>query len=117
MEEITKINKLNKQILGNSKKIRNLRIRDDIIGFIPMITLTGTLTAIYLNNSDNFIIKEFYPISFYLSIVIGGIPSAYLPTQRTKNKILKYQLEIKDALDELYGFAIEEDKKRMIMKK
>ena len=52
----------------------------------------------------------------YASLFVGGIPSMYLPTERTKNRINKYQLEIKVALDELHGYAIEEDKKRMLKK-
>ena len=116
MEENKRIDKLNKKISRNTRKIKNLRIRDDIIAFIPMVTLVGTVTVIYFKNCDNMLVKEFYPLMVYASLFVGGIPSMYLPTERTKNRINKYQLEIKVALDELHGYAIEEDKKRMLKK-
>ena len=37
---------LNKNITKNEKKIKNLRIRDDIIGFFPVAILTGTTIGV-----------------------------------------------------------------------
>ena len=116
MEENKKIDKLNRKIVHDTKKIRNLYIRNNILVFTPIVILAGTVTALYLNSEDKLLIKEFYPASLYLSFIMGSIPSMYLRTKWTQNKINKYKTEIKDILDELHGFAIEEDKKRMIKK-
>ena len=110
------INNLNVKIIKNKKKIKNLRIRDDIIGFIPMLILSGTFSAIYFKNYYNYLVNQLYPMTIIVSLIIGGIPSTYLPTEKTKNKIQIYQNEIKDSLDKLHEYAIEEDKKRMIKK-
>lgn len=117
MEEDIIIQNLNKKIEKDKKRIRNLRIRDDIIGFIPICILVGTVTTVNLKYYNTFLINQFYPMSVLASIFIGGIPSIYLPTKKTRYKIENYQSEIQGALDELYEFALEEDKKIMIRKK
>ena len=51
-----RIRLLNKDIVCNQKKIRNLRIRDDIVGFLPSFILVGTITTItfkFCNKTKN----------------------------------------------------------------
>lgn len=111
MSEEQEIQKLNQNIIKNTKRIKNLRIRDDIIGFFPSVLLSSAVTGVYIKCYDVFLIKDLYLISILTSFIIGSIPSAYLPTKRTKRKIEKYQNEIKISLDKLHEYAIEEDKK------
>ncbi len=106
-----KINLLNKTVIKNQNKIRYLRTRDDIIGFLPSFILVGSLTTISFKNLNNQVIQDFYPIFFIGSLIIGGIPSCYLPTNKTKDKIKKYRYNIKKAIDELHSIALEENKK------
>lgn len=116
MSEEQEIQELNQNIIKNTKRIKNLRIRDDIIGFFPMVVLSGTVTAFYIRYHDVFLIKQFYPLSLLSSLIIGGIPSTYLPTIRTQRKIEDCKNEIKISLDKLHEYAIEEDKKILTKK-
>lgn len=106
-----RIKLLNKDIISNQKKIRNLRIRDDIVGFLPSFILVGTITTITFKFYNLELVQDFYPGAIFVSLIVGGIPSGYLPSEKTKQKIKTYKSNIKEAIDELHSIALEENKK------
>ena len=64
-----------------------IKIRDDIIGFLPSFILVGTITTITFKFYNLELVQDFYPGAVFASLIIGGIPSGYLPSEKTKQKI------------------------------
>lgn len=106
-----RIRLLNKDIVCNQKKIRNLRIRDDIVGFLPSFILVGTITTITFKFCNCEVVQDLYPGAVFVSLIIGGIPSSYLPSEKAKQRIKTYKYNIKEAINELHSIALEENKK------
>lgn len=115
MTEEKRINELNRKIIKNQRRIKNLMLFDDII-------CIGTLSGIVLvdlsftiKNYNNPIVQQMSGITLLASVLIGSIPIINLPTKKSIKKREQYREEIITSVNELHGYAIEEDEK--IMKK
>ena len=102
LNEDDRIAYLNKEILQKKRSIRNLELFE------------GTV-AIIKNYHIDFI--QYLTPTLVLSVLfVGSSPCVLLPTRRAMLKKIKYDKEIKEAMNELHGYALEEDKKLMLKK-
>lgn len=102
---------LNKNIIKNEKKIKNLRIRDDIIGFFPVAILTGTTIGVGIKFNNSQFISDHYFGMILISLFTGCIPANFLPFKKTIKKVKVYQKNIQDDINKLHSIALEENKK------
>lgn len=109
--EDKKIILLNKNITKNERKIKNLRIRDDIIGFFPVAILTGTTVGVGIKFNNSQFISDHYFGMILISLFAGCVPANFLPSKKTKEKIKIYQKNIQDDINKLHSIALEENKK------
>lgn len=106
-----RITLLNKNIIKNEKKIKNLRIRDDIIGFFPVAILTGTTIGVGIKFNNSQFISDHYFGMILISLFTGCIPANFLPSKKTIKKVKVYQKNIQDDINKLHSIALEENKK------
>ena len=76
--EDKKIILLNKNITKNERKIKNLKIRDDIIGFFPVVVLTGTVVGVGIKFNNSQFISDNYFGMILISLFAGCIHGNFL---------------------------------------
>ena len=117
MSENDRIEYLNKEIMRKKKEIKNLELFESTIAstLAGGIIIGGTFTII--KNYHVPIIQYLTPALFLSTLLVGSYPCVLVPTRRSLKKKIKYDKEIGEAINELHGYAIEEDKKIMLKKK
>lgn len=116
LNEDDRIAYLNKEILKKKRSIRNLELFEGTVATVlsSSIIISGTF-AIIKNYHIDFI--QYLTPTLVLSVLfVGSSPCVLLPTRRAMLKKVKYDKEIKEAMNELHGYALEEDKKLMLKK-
>lgn len=113
MTEDQRIDTLNKIIITNQKKLKKMDIIEDGIGLSITSGIIIVSGIFLIKNYDNHIIREMTPIILCSSIITGCIPGICLPTRKSMMKKGQYKKEIINSLNELHGYALEEEKKLM----
>ena len=85
---------LNKNIIKNEKKIKNLKIRYDIIVFFSLAILTGTTIGVSIKFNNSQFISDHYFGMMLISLFTGCIPANFLPFKKTIKKVKIYQKKI-----------------------
>ncbi len=112
-----KIGKLNKNIISNKKKIRNLEIRECFFALAPGALLVIGTTGLTICLKSN-LLTSLYPVTLIGSMGIGMIPLGMtVSNEKSQDKRSEYYKEIKTSLNELHSIAIDEDKKIMQKRK
>ncbi len=117
MSEEERITYLNSRIIELNRKIKNINTRDDIVGLLSsFLTFTGIHAWCIYN------LSEYYESSLYSIIMLGSvglamIPGIHLPTYKTMRKVSAYQMQIKEYVNELHQFALEENERMVKVKK
>lgn len=117
MSEEERIAYLNSRIIELNKKIKNINTRDDIVGVLSGFLIFTGINAWCVHN-----LSEYYDSSLYSIIMLGSIglavvPGIHLPTYKTMRKISSYQMQIKEYVNELHQFALEENERMIKVKK
>ena len=112
-----RIQQLNKKIVKNKHKIRNLNIKDSVISLTPGVVLLGTVSAYTIANHDNKILIYSYPYLLLLSLGIGVAIAGTISDKKIVKKIEDCETNIEQCMNELHGIALEEDKKIMKLRK
>lgn len=107
-----RIKKLNKEIKKNNHKIRNLKICNNIIGLAPGAILITFSTIFTYTHRDNNLARYLYVYELISSLILGALLSPCNDTKLDK-KINKQKELIKKNINELHGYALLENEKRM----
>lgn len=104
---------LNNKIDTLNRKIKNIRVRDDIIGIVSGFTLITGINYLGYTNIPNIYESLFGAQYFIMSIGIGIIPSICLPTYKTMKKVAKYKIEITKCLQEKENCEMKDIKQKV----
>ena len=107
-----RIKKLNKEIKISNHKIRNLKIRNNIIGLAPGALLITASTIFTYCHRDNDLALFSYSYELIFSLMIGAFLSPCNDIKLDK-KIGKKKELIKKNINELHGYALLENDKRI----
>lgn len=111
MLEDERIDYLNSRIVTLNKKIKNMNTCNDVIGVFSGILIFAGIHIGYFSKLSKYYDNSVYPVVMLCSIGLSAIPSVNLPTYKMMKKKAYYHMEIKESLNELHQFALEEDKR------
>lgn len=117
MNDIDRIEYLNQEIMKKRREIKNIELFESTLSttLAGSIVIGGTFTII--KNYHMPIVQYFTPMLFFSTLLAGSVPCIFFPTRRSLKKKIKYDNEIKQAINELHGYALEENKKMMLKRK
>lgn len=117
MSEEERIEYLNNRIIILNRRIKNISTRDDIIGLVFGFLIFTGINAWYILDLSEYCADQLYPTIMVGSIGLGMIPGVNLPTYKTIKKVSSYQMEIREYMNELHQFALEENERMAKVKK
>lgn len=106
-----RIKKLNRSIKRSNRKIKNLKITNNIIALLPGSFLLVGSTIFTVCHHDSQIAIDFYGYELMASLALG-VFLANVDNAKINNKINNEKELIKKNINELHGYALLENKKR-----
>lgn len=106
-----RIKKLNKDIKRSNRRIRNLKITDNILVLLPGVALLTCSTVFTYCNRNSKLALDAYAYELVASLVLGAF-LADVDNAKINNKINREKELIKKNINELHGYALLENKKR-----
>lgn len=117
MSEEERIEYLNNRIIQLNRRIKNISTRDDIIGIVFGFLIFTGINVWYILDLSDYYDNHLYPIIMASSIGLGMVPGSNLPTYKTMKKVSSYRMEIRESMNELHQFALEENERMAKVKK
>lgn len=117
MSEEERITYLNSRIIELNRKIKKINTRDDIVGVLSGFFIFTGINVWCIHNLPEYYDSSLYSIIMLGSIGLGMVPGINLPTYKTMRKVSSYQMQIKEYVNELHQFALEENERMVKGKK